>query len=149
MVCILTRHVTHWACLGCSGSTCTTRFFQFPPTSHWSKKWANIPLYVKGMCHTAGDKWWSHQIPTGFLIHTRYRLVFWSTSLPFFLNVSVNCIPISCEIHRLGSHYSLLYFNWLISSCDLELGNICETVAFCPVYIWCLLHLSHHADGLI
>ncbi len=33
MASILTGHVTHWACLGCSGSAYTTACFQFLPIS--------------------------------------------------------------------------------------------------------------------
>ncbi len=78
---ILTRHVTHWACLGCSGLAYTTAptsssSYQYPATlhSHWkgvdqhSKGHNQQPdqLYVKEMCCTVWGKWWSHQILTGF-----------------------------------------------------------------------------------
>ena len=81
MAYILTRHVTHWACLGCSGSTCMTECFssrQYPAASH--RHWRGVgqhstghnhqpdQLYAKEMCYTAWGKW-SHQILTGFLIH--------------------------------------------------------------------------------
>ena len=43
MACILTRHVTHWAFLGCSGFTCTTvcfsshgTIFHRPQSTAWS-----------------------------------------------------------------------------------------------------------------
>jgi hypothetical protein len=83
IACILTRHVTHWACLGCSGSTCTTACpssHQYQANSH--THWRGVgehstsdhnqqpdQLYVKKMCHAAWGKWWSHQILNGFLIH--------------------------------------------------------------------------------
>ncbi len=79
MASILTGHVTHWACLGCSGSAYTTacsRSCQYPATllSHWRGVHQNSTdhnqqhdqLYVRKMCCTAWDKWWSHQILTGF-----------------------------------------------------------------------------------
>ncbi len=79
MASILTGHVTHWACLGCSGSVYTTACSsscQYPatPHSHWrgvdqhSTGHNQQPdqLYAKEMCCTAWGKWWSHQILTGF-----------------------------------------------------------------------------------
>ncbi len=75
----LTRHVTHWACLGCSGSAYTTACSsscQYPATSH--SLWRVVDqhstghnqqpdqLYAKEMCCTAWGKGWSHQILTGF-----------------------------------------------------------------------------------
>ncbi len=81
MASILTGHVTHWACLGCSGSVYTTACStscQYPATSHshWSGEDQHYTghnqqpdqLYVKEMCWTAWCKWWSHQILTGFQI---------------------------------------------------------------------------------
>ncbi len=79
MASILTRHVTHWACLGCSGSVYTTACSsscQYPATSH--SHWIGVDqhstghnqqpdqLYAKEMCCTVWGKWWSHQILTGF-----------------------------------------------------------------------------------
>ncbi len=79
MASIHTGHVTHWACLGCSGSACTTACSsscQYPATSHIH--WRGVDqhstdhnqqpdeLYAKEMCCTAWGKWWSHQILTGF-----------------------------------------------------------------------------------
>ncbi len=79
MASILTGHVTHWACLGCSGSAYTTACSsscQYPATSH--SHWRGVDqhstghnqqpdqLYAKEMCCTAWGKWWSHQILTGF-----------------------------------------------------------------------------------
>ncbi len=74
----LTGHVTHWACLGCSGSAYTTAWSspcQYPATSH--NHWRGVDqhsghnqqpdqLYAKEMCCTAWGKWWSHQILTSF-----------------------------------------------------------------------------------
>ena len=91
---IFTKHVTHWACLGCSGLPYFTEcysFCQYPETSH--SHWRGVgehstghnqqpdQLYAKEMCRTA---WWSHQILTCFLIHA-------------YLYSQ------SCEIHRLGT----------------------------------------------
>jgi hypothetical protein len=80
--CIVNRHVTHWACLGCSGLKFMTGWSssqQYPAISHshwWgvgqhSKGHNQQPaqLYAKKMCHVAWGKLWSHQILTGFLIH--------------------------------------------------------------------------------
>ncbi len=71
---ILTGHVTHWACLGCSGSAYTTTCSsscQYPATSHshWSRLDQHSTghnqqpdqLYVKEMCCTAWGKWCSNQ----------------------------------------------------------------------------------------
>ncbi len=75
MASILSGHVTHWAFLGCSGSTYTTvcsNSCQYPVTSH--NHWKGVDqhptghneqpdqLYGKEMCYTARGKWWSHQI---------------------------------------------------------------------------------------
>ncbi len=72
-------HVSHWACLGGSGSTYTaacSSSCQYPATSH--SHWRGVDqhytghnqqhdqLYAKEMCCTAWGKWWSHQILTGF-----------------------------------------------------------------------------------
>jgi hypothetical protein len=78
MACILTRHVTHWACLGFSGSTCTTGCFSSRQIQQLrtgiEEEWGNNQqpgqLYAKEMCRAAWGKWWSHQILAGFLIHT-------------------------------------------------------------------------------
>ncbi len=79
MASIVTGHVTHWACLGCSGSAYTTACSsscQYPATSH--SHWRGVDqhstghnqqpdqLYAKEMCCTTWGKWWSHQILTGF-----------------------------------------------------------------------------------
>jgi hypothetical protein len=117
MACILTRHVTHWACLGCSGSTCTTACSsscQYPATSHIH--WKGVgqhstghnqqpdQFYEKEMCRAAWGKWWSHQILTGFLIHT--QLLFLRYLWPDAYLYSQ-----SCEIHRLGPNAFIL-INW-------------------------------------
>ncbi len=78
----LTGHITHWACLGCSGSANTTvcsSSCQYPATSH--SHWRGVDqhftghnqqpdqLYAKEMCCTAWGKWWSYyfyQILAGF-----------------------------------------------------------------------------------
>ena len=76
MASILTGHVTHWLCLGCSEydthTTACSSSSQYPATScsHWkgvdqhSTGHNQQPdqLYVKEMW----GKWWSHQILTGF-----------------------------------------------------------------------------------
>ncbi len=79
---ILSGHVTHWACLGCSGSVYTTACsssckYPAPSHSHWrgvdkhytAHNQQPDQLYVKEMCCTAWSKWWSHQILTGFRTH--------------------------------------------------------------------------------
>ena len=116
MACIFTRHVTYWACLGGFGMTCTTvcsSSCQYPATSqiHWrgvgqhSTGHNQQPdqLYAKEMCHAAWGKWWSHQILTGFLIHSplkkRYR---WPTDAYLYSQ--------SCEIHRLRPNVSVQHF---------------------------------------
>ena len=69
----LTRHFTHWACLGCSGSMCVQ--WRVPVPNHFTvieEEWANIPQ--------ATIKWWSYQT---------------STPLPFFkLFVTNRCISV-------------------------------------------------------
>ncbi len=77
MASILTGHVTHWACLVCSGSAYTTacsNSCQYPATSH--SHWRGVDqhstghnqqpdqLYAKEMCCTAWGKWWSRTPPT-------------------------------------------------------------------------------------
>ena len=79
LACILTRHVTHWACLGCSGSRCMTACFnssRYPATSHSHRRGvgqhSTINSLINSMqrvCGTAWGKSWSHQIRTGFLTH--------------------------------------------------------------------------------
>ncbi len=81
MASILTAagQVTHWACLGCSGSVYTTACStscQYSATSysHWrGVDWHSTghnqqpdQLYVKEKCCTVWGKWWSHHILTGF-----------------------------------------------------------------------------------
>ncbi len=71
MTSILTGHVTHGACLGCSGSAYTTACSsscQYPATSH--SHWRGVDqhptghnqqpdqLNAKEMCCTAWGKWW-------------------------------------------------------------------------------------------
>ncbi len=73
------RHVTHWACLRCSGSAYTracSSSWQYPATSH--SHWRGVDqhstghnqqpdqLYAKEVRCTVWGKWWSHQILTGF-----------------------------------------------------------------------------------
>ncbi len=79
---ILTGHITHWACLGCSGSAYTTACSsscQYPATSH--SHWREVDqhstghnqqpdlLYAKEMCCTAWGKRWSLQILACFQTH--------------------------------------------------------------------------------
>ncbi len=90
MASILTGHVTHWACLGCSGSAYTTACSsscQYPAASH--SHWREVDqhftghkqqpdqLYAKELCCTAWGKWWSHQILTGF----RTVLLHWDSPI--------------------------------------------------------------------
>ena len=90
-----TRHVTYIPCLGCSG---------YPATSH--SHWRGVgqystgqnqqpdQLYVKEMCRAAWDKWWLHQILTGFLIHGIWYL--WPIDAYLYSQ--------SREIHRLWAN---------------------------------------------
>ncbi len=74
-----TGHVTHWGCLGCSGSAYTTACSsscQYPAISH--SHWRGVDqhatghnqqpdqLYAEEMCCTVWGILWSHQILTGF-----------------------------------------------------------------------------------
>ncbi len=74
MASILTRHVTHWACFGCSGSaykTACSSSCQYPATSH--SYWRGVDQHSTGhnqqlinamrrrCVATAWGKWWSHQ----------------------------------------------------------------------------------------
>ncbi len=61
MASILTGHVTHWACLGCSGSAYTTACYsscQYPATSH--SHWRGVDQHSSGhnqpdQLYTKGD----------------------------------------------------------------------------------------------
>ena len=106
-----THHTCHplMGMFGCSGSTCTTVCSisrQYPATSH--RQWRGVgrnstghnqlleQLCAKVMCRAAWGKWWSHQILTGFLIHTPafFLRYLWPTDAYVYLQ--------SCQIHRLG-----------------------------------------------
>jgi hypothetical protein len=77
MTCIFTRHVTHWACLGRSGSTCATACScQYPATSHsyWrgvgqhstghnqpaDQLYAKMPRCMRQMVVTPDTNWFNH-----------------------------------------------------------------------------------------
>ena len=107
IACTLTRYITHWACLGCSGSTCTNNVFQFPPiSSNFAQPLKRggttfhsqqpDELYVKEMCCTAWGKFWSHKTLTGFLIHTPtfFLRYLWPTDAHLYSKL--------CETHILG-----------------------------------------------
>ena len=101
MACI-PRHVTHWACLECSGSTCTavcSSSRQYSPTSH--SHWRGVVQHSTGhnkqpdQLHAAWGKWCSHQIVTGFLNYapTFFLRYLWPTNAYLY--------PQSCESHQL------------------------------------------------
>ncbi len=75
MASILTGNVTHWACLGCSGSAYTTACSsscKYLLTSH--SPWRGVNQHSTGHKQQPDQlyvllmwgKWWSHQILTGF-----------------------------------------------------------------------------------
>jgi hypothetical protein len=84
-----------WDALDQHVTTTCSKSRQYPATSH--SHWRGVgqhstghnqqpnQLYVKKLCHAAWGKWWTHQLLTGFLIH----------SPTFFLKVSVTNICIS------------------------------------------------------
>jgi hypothetical protein len=81
---------------------------------------ATIKSLINSMpmrCVHAWGKWWSHQILTGFLIHTPTFILryLWPTEACLY--------SLSCE----------MYFNWLISLYELYLSKIFGIVA-CFVY---------------
>ena len=90
MACILTRHVIHWACLGCSGLACTTAC----SSSRQYLATNAQPLKRSGTTfHRTQSTAWStlcegdvvlHEANGG---HTRYWQVFCSTPLPFFKGI--------------------------------------------------------------
>jgi hypothetical protein len=100
MVCILTRHVTHWACLGWTGSTCT----QHVPVPANIKQlrtaieeWDNIP---QATINSLINYMWRrrvvlHEANSGY---TRNWLVFWSTPL-FLFTVSYQKMPVGFSNH--------------------------------------------------
>ncbi len=122
MASILTGHVTHWACLRCSGSAYTTACFsscQYPATSH--SHWRGVEqhstghnqqpdqLYVKEMCCTAWGKWWSHQIATGFRTpqYSKTHILEW----PFIV---VSLRHTCAIIMRSNQHFDMTHlWGWL------------------------------------
>jgi hypothetical protein len=142
MACILTRHVTHWACLGCSGPTYTTgcsssRQYRATLHSHWRGVEQHYTghnqqpdqRYAKEMCRAAWGKWWSHQILTGFLIHTTIFYYLWLYLWPTYAYLYSQ----ACGIYGLGPNelYSIDWFLYM----NLQLSKILEIVACC-VYIF-------------
>ncbi len=76
MASILTGHVTHWACLGFSGSAYTTACsssWQYPATSH--SHWRGVDQ------HSSGHNQQPDQLYANGG-HTRYWLVFWPIPPP-------------------------------------------------------------------
>ncbi len=74
MASILTGHVTHWACLGCSGSAYTTvcsSSCQYPATSH--SHWRGVDQHSTGH-NQQPDQLYAKEMANGG--HTRYWLVF-------------------------------------------------------------------------
>ncbi len=66
----LTRHVTHWACLGCSGSAYTTACSsscQYPATSHSHWRGADQHFTINNLINSMRRRCVAlHQILTGF-----------------------------------------------------------------------------------
>ena len=148
MACTLTIYITHWACLGCPGSTCTTvcsSSHQYPATSHshWRGVWQYTTghnqqpdqLYAKEMCCTAWGKWCSLQIMTCFLIHAP----------TFFSKVSMTnrCISVFPVIHthRLGPN-EFISTDWFpYMNC-----NAVKSLKLLHLFIWWywgVYHISH------
>ncbi len=93
MASILTGHVTHWACLGCSGSPYTTACFsscQYPATT-WSTLWEGDVLHWEKMWENGG--------------HTRYWLVFGKMVLCMFACYNI--------------YIYILQFWWTCANCRL------------------------------
>ena len=105
IVCIF-RRVTHWACSGCSGSTCTTARANIQQLrTAIEEEWDNIPqATINSLINSMQRRCVVLDEANGG--HTRYWLVFWSTTLLFFLRYLWPTDPYlysqSCEIHRLG-----------------------------------------------
>jgi hypothetical protein len=92
IACILTRDVTHWACLGCSGLTCMTACsssHQYPATSHsqWRRVGQHSPAtinnlvcerdvsrYMRQMMVTPDNDWFSDPRPYLFLYSQSYEV---------------------------------------------------------------------------
>ncbi len=139
----LTGHVTHWACLGCSGSAYTTASSsscQYPATSH--SHWRGVDqhcighnqqpdqLCVKEMCCTVWGKWWSHQILTGFRMDGQQPIAHplkLATSVALFCVIKLHILewPFivaslrhTCAIIMLSNQYfdmPHLWGGWIIS----------------------------------
>ena len=109
LACILTRHVTHWACLGCSGSTCKTlcsSSCQYPATTH--SYWRGVGQHSTGH-NQQPDQLYAKEMSCcmwQMVVTPRCRLVFWSTALLFFSSICDQpmhiCIPSDVLIHTLG-----------------------------------------------
>jgi hypothetical protein len=91
--CIITRHVTHWACLECSGKNVYDSLFQFPTlSSNFTQPLKSRGTFIPQVTVNSLSR--SMQRRDAVLheangCHTRYWLVFWSTSffLRFFLRI--------------------------------------------------------------
>ncbi len=119
MASILTGHVTHWACLGCSGSAYTTACSsscQYPATSH--SHWRGVDNLINSMrrrCCTAWGKWWSHQILTGFRTPPPNTVKLHILEWPFI----VASLRHTCAIIMLSNqHLDMphLWGGWIIST---------------------------------
>ena len=164
MASILTRHVTHWACLGCSGlayATACSSSCQYPATSH--SHWRGVDqhstghnqqpdqLYTKEMCCTAWGKWWSHQILTGFRTppdppnKAKLHVSEW----PFIVaSLRHTCVKIMLSNQHLDMWGGMDYLGkgevLTITDLDRFVNNIWEKCLFC-VYRKCFrsLRSSH------
>ncbi len=129
MASILTGHVTHWACLGGSGSAYTTACsssWQYPATSH--SHWRGVDqhstghnqqpdqLYVKEMCCTGWGKWWSHPILTGFRTPdppntVKLHILEWS----FFIVASLRATYAIIMLSNQHLNMPYMWSGWIIS----------------------------------
>jgi hypothetical protein len=96
-----------WGWLGCSGSTCKTACSSschYPANLH--SHWRGVRQHSTGH-NQQYDQLYALELYEVNCGHTRYRLVFWSTPIPFHKVAVTNrliCINLysqSCEIHRL------------------------------------------------
>ncbi len=104
MASILTGHVTHWACLGCSGSAYTTACSsscQYPATSH--SHWRGVPM-AQGLLR-AGPSGEEQRTPHYSVpISPQYPQEIGLPTLPVFQGIAVSSerfsqlfLPVKCS----------------------------------------------------
>ena len=133
MACILTKHITQWACLGCSGLALYDSEFQFSPISCNFAQPLNRSGTINNLINSMRRRCDAlHEANGG---HTRYWLVFWSMPLLFFKAWPTDSYLYSqsCEIHILGPHIFILtdFLIWTV----IQFSKILEIVA-CYVYFF-------------